>query len=75
VEAQGFLNRLLGFEWVSSREERPQIQFFAVAVGALQLLGRLRGITGDDVVGELGDCCSSNCFKALLEAAGAGTLG
>ena len=72
VEAQGFLNRLLGFEGVSSREERPQIQFFVVAVGALQLLGRLRGITGDDVVGELGDCGSSSCFKALLEVAGAG---
>ena len=70
---EGFLNRLVGFERVSSREERPQIQFFAVVVGALQLLGRLRGITGDDVVGELGDCGSSSCFKALLEAASAGT--
>jgi len=46
--------------------------------GGEEVRGRLRplaGITGDDVVGELGDCGGSGCFKALREAAGAGGFG
>jgi hypothetical protein len=46
--------------------------------GGEEVRGRLRplaGITGDDVVGELGDCGGSGCFEALREAAGAGGFG
>jgi hypothetical protein len=46
--------------------------------GGEEVRGRLRplaGITGDDVVGRLGDCGGSGCFEALREAAGAGGFG
>jgi hypothetical protein len=74
-EAYGLCRQIAAF---AGREEKWDPTPVYEVGGGEEVRGRLRplaGITGDDVVGRLGDCGGSGCFEALREAAGAGGFG